>query len=73
MSIYDSPVFKEAAVIGTLCFADLQTCPTEGLDFAGLIAHEFQQLARPYEPTFQDHIAYWRLEGKPRVTRPHTT
>jgi hypothetical protein len=48
-----------------LRFADLQSRPTEFLDFTSLTLDEFQQLVPPFEAAFQAHMASWRLDGKP--------
>src|SRR2546426_850700 len=50
-------------------FADLQSRPTEFLDFTSLTLDEFQQLVPPFEAAFQIHMAAWRLDGKPRTAR----
>src|SRR5713101_7591956 len=50
-------------------FADLQSRPTEFLDFTSLTLDEFQQLVPPFEAAFQMHMATWRLDGKPRTAR----
>jgi len=50
-------------------FADLQSRPTEFLDFTSLTLDEFQQLVPPFETAFQTHMAAWRLDGKPRTAR----
>src|SRR5437879_13879077 len=50
-------------------FTDLQSRPTECLDFTSLTLDEFQQLIPPFEAAFQAHMAVWRLEGKPRTAR----
>ncbi len=50
-------------------FADLQSRPTEFLDFTSLTLDEFQQLVPPFEAAFQAHMAMWRLDGKPRTAR----
>src|SRR4249920_999595 len=52
-----------------LRFADLQSRPTEFLDFTSLTLDEFQQLVPPFEAAFQAHMATWRLDGKPRTAR----
>jgi len=52
-----------------LRFADLQSRPTEFLDFTSLTLDEFQQLVPPFEAAFQAHMAAWRLDGKPRIAR----
>jgi hypothetical protein len=50
-------------------FADLQSRPTEFLDFTSLTLDEFQLLIPPFEAAFQAHMAAWRLDGKPRTAR----
>ena len=53
-------------------FADVQSRPTEFLDFTSLTLDEFQQLVPPFEAAFQAHMAAWRLDGKPRTARRFT-
>ena len=55
-----------------LQFADLQSRPTEFLDFTSLTLDEFQQLVPPFEAAFQARMAAWRMDGKPRTTRRFT-
>src|SRR5215471_5782410 len=50
-------------------FADVQSRPTEFLDFTSLTLDEFQQLVPPFEAAFQAHMRAWRLDGKPRTAR----
>jgi hypothetical protein len=50
-------------------FADVQSRPTEFLDFTSLTLDEFQQLIPPFEAAFHAHMAAWRLDGKPRTAR----
>jgi hypothetical protein len=50
-------------------FADLQSRPTEFLDFTSVTLAEFQTLVPPFEAAFQAHMAAWRLDGKPRTAR----
>jgi hypothetical protein len=50
-------------------FTDVQSRPTEFLDFTSLTLEEFQQLVPPFEAAFQAHMAAWRLDGKPRTAR----
>jgi hypothetical protein len=50
-------------------FADLQSRPTEFLDFTSLTRDEFQQLVPPFEAAFQAHMAAWRLDGNPCTAR----
>src|SRR5437016_11580436 len=52
-----------------LRFTDLQSRPTEFLDFTSLTLDEFQQLVPPFEAAFQAHMATWRLDGTPRTAR----
>jgi hypothetical protein len=53
-------------------FTDVQSRPTEFLDFTSLTLEEFQQLVPPFEAAFQAHMAAWRLDGKPRTARRFT-
>src|SRR5215210_3751854 len=55
--------------MASLRFADVQSRPTEFLDFTSLTLDEFQQLVPPFETAFQAHMAAWRLDGKPRTAR----
>jgi hypothetical protein len=55
--------------MASIRFADMQSRPTEFLDFTSLILDEFQQLVPPFEAAFQAHMAAWRLDGKPRTAR----
>ena len=50
-------------------FTDLQSRPTEFLDFTSLTLDEFQQLIPPFEAAFHAHMATWRLDGTPRTAR----
>ena len=50
-------------------FADMQSRPTEFLDFTSLTLDEFQQLVPPFETAFHAHMAAWCLDGKPRTAR----
>src|SRR6266849_4767596 len=50
-------------------FADMQSRPTEFLDFTSLTLDEFQQLVPPFEAAFHAYMAAWRLDGKPRTAR----
>src|SRR6266852_7247186 len=50
-------------------FADLQSRPTEFLDFTSLTLEEFQILIPPFEAAFHVHMAAWRLDGRPRTAR----
>ncbi|HSX83669.1 MAG TPA: hypothetical protein VLQ80_34625 [Candidatus Saccharimonadia bacterium] len=53
-------------------FTDVQSRPTEFLDFTSLTLEEFQALVPPCEAAFQAHMATWRLDGKPRTARQFT-
>src|SRR2546423_6094734 len=50
-------------------FADVQSRPTEFLDFTSLTLDEFQQLVPSFEAAFHAHMAAWCLDGKPRTAR----
>ena len=50
-------------------FTDVQSRPTEFLDFTSLTFDEFPQLVPPFEEAFQARMATWRLDGKPRTAR----
>src|SRR5215813_11356659 len=58
--------------MASLRFTDVQTRPTEFLDFTSLTLEEFQTLVPPFEAAFQAHMAAWRLDGKPRTARQFT-
>jgi hypothetical protein len=53
-----------------LRFTDLQSRPTEFLDFTSLTLDEFQQLVPPFEAAFHARMTAWRMDGKPRTARP---
>src|SRR5256712_4640773 len=55
-----------------LRFTELQSRPTEFLDFTSLTLDEFQQLVPPFEAAFQARMTAWRLDGKPRTARRFT-
>ena len=55
-----------------LRFADVQSRPTEFLDFTSLTLEEFQLLIPPFEAAFQAHMAAWRFDGTPRTARRFT-
>ena len=55
-----------------LRFPDLQSRPTEFLDFTSLTLDEFQQLVPPFEAAFHARMTAWRLDGKPRTARRFT-
>jgi len=51
---------------------DLQSRPTELLDFTSLTLEEFQLLVPSFEAAFQARMAAWRMDGKPRTARRFT-
>src|SRR3954454_15290736 len=53
-------------------FADVQARPAEFLNLTSLTLEEFEALVVPFEAAFQDHMATWRLDGKPRTARRFT-
>ena len=53
-------------------FSDVQSRPTEFLDFTSLTLDEFQQLGPPFETAFHARMAAWRMDGKPRTARRFT-
>ena len=55
--------------MASIQFVDVQSRPTEFLDFTSLTLDEFQQLVPSFEAAFQAHMAAWRLDGKPRTAR----
>ena len=56
--------------MASVWFADVQSRPTEFLDFTSLTLDEFRQLVPPFEAAFQAHMAVWRLDGKPPDRTP---
>ena len=55
--------------MASIQFADVQSRPTEFLEFTSLTLDEFQQLVPPFAAAFQAHMAVWRLDGTPRTAR----
>src|SRR3989449_11474346 len=53
-------------------FTELQSRPTEFLDFTSVTLAEFPQLVPPFETAFQCRMAVWRMDGKPRTARRFT-
>src|SRR5881398_2773225 len=51
---------------------DLQSRPTELLDFTSLTLEEFQLLVPSFEAAFQARMAAWRMDGTPRTARRFT-
>src|SRR5262245_37864487 len=64
---------KEATALGTGRCADRHTRPPEGLDVTRRTVEAFQPVARPCEAAVQAPMAQWRLDGRPRTARRHTT
>jgi hypothetical protein len=58
--------------MASLRFTDLQSRPTEFLDFTSVTLDEFQHLLPHFEAAFQAHMQEWRLDGKPRTARRFT-
>ena len=52
--------------------ADVQARPAEFLNLTSLTLEEFEVLVAPFEAAFQDPMAAWRLDGKPRTSRRFT-
>src|SRR5216110_3532627 len=52
-----------------LRFTELQSRPMAFLDCTSVTLDEFQQLVPPFEAAFQERMAAWRLDGKPRTAR----
>src|SRR5262245_30771711 len=63
---------QEAPPMADVRFADLQSRPTEFLDFTSLTLDEFQHLFSPFEAAFQAYMREWRRDGKPRTARRFT-
>jgi len=55
--------------MASIRFTDLQSRPTEFLDFTSLTLDEFQQLVPLFKAAFQAHMAAWRFDGKPQTAR----
>src|SRR5712692_10470400 len=66
---YTVPPMKGGVPMGSLQFTDMQSRPTEFLDFTSVTLDEFQQLVPSFEAAFQAHMAAWRLDGQPRTAR----
>jgi hypothetical protein len=58
--------------MASIRFTDVQARPSEFLDLTSLTLDEFHQLVPPFETAFHAHLAAWRLDGKPRITRRFT-
>ena len=54
-------------------FADVQARPAEFINLTSLTLEDFEVLVSPFESAFQDHMAAWRLDGKPRTARSRTS
>ena len=55
-----------------LCYTELARKPMDVLDMTRLTPDECQLLVPAFEAAFQDHMAVWRLDGKPRTARRFT-
>src|SRR5467141_2573086 len=55
--------------MASIRFADMQSRPTEVLDFTSVTLDEVQQLVPPFEVAVQAHMAAWRLDGNPWTAR----
>ncbi len=55
--------------MASLRFTDVQSRPTEFLDFTSLTLDEFQHLVLPFEAAFHAHMRAWRFDGTPRTAR----
>ena len=58
--------------MASLRFTDVQARSSEFLDLTSLTLEEFQISVPPFEAAFHAHLAAWRLDGKPRITRRFT-
>ena len=58
--------------MASIQFTDVQARPSEFLDLTSLTLDEFRQLVPSFETAFHAHLAAWRLDGKPRITRRFT-
>src|SRR5438876_3697985 len=63
---------QEACPMAGVRYIDLQSRPTELLDFTSLTLEEFQLLVPSFEAAFQARMAAWRMDGKPRTARRFT-
>jgi hypothetical protein len=63
---------KGGILMAGLRFTDLQSRPTEFLDFTSLTLGEFQVLVPPFETAFHARMAAWRVDGKPRTAHRFT-
>jgi len=55
-----------------LRFEDIAHKPTDVLDMTSLTVDEFQALVPAFDRAFHEHMAQWRLDGKPREARRFT-
>jgi hypothetical protein len=65
--------YDEGATMTRLCYTELARKPMDVLDMTSLTPDECQLLIPAFEAAFQDHMAVWRLDGKPRTARRFTT
>ena len=55
--------------MASLRFTDVQARLSAFLNVTGVMLREFPQFVPPFESAFHAHLAAWRLDGKPRLTR----
>lgn len=56
-----------------LRYAQIKLKSTEFLALTSLTVEEFELLVPEFEKAFQEQMAKWRLDGKPRTRRSYTT
>jgi Helix-turn-helix of DDE superfamily endonuclease len=65
--------YDEGGAMTRLSYTELARKPMDVLDMTSLTPDECQLLVPAFETAFQDHMAVWRLDGKPRTARRFTT
>jgi hypothetical protein len=60
---------KEAPCLAIVRCTDVQSRPTEFLDFASVTLEEFQSLLPSFAAAFQTRITVWCLDATPRTAR----
>ena len=56
-----------------LRYTEVKLKPTAFVALTSLTVEEFEKLVPEFEKAFQEHMAKWRLDGKPRTKRSYTT
>lgn len=56
-----------------LRYAKIKLKPIEFLALTSLTVEEFELLVPEFEKAFQEYVAKWRFDGKPRTKRRYTT